>query len=242
MWRVVTIGGLILCAVLTCGMLLAGNASAQNDSPVLEMLRKQQKIDEVRRAAPVVAAPSGDTPAARLPTRVAAPASVPQRRTYCVRTCDGYYFSIGFVSNVADLSSHETMCAASCGTEEMKLFAADVVLKNKSVSGAAPAIESAVDAGGALYTALPNAFAFRTGDRKACACQATTSGLPQIPLEIDATLRTGDIVVMPDGLKVFRGNKAGPHQMTDFISVAGAKSLSAAVRQQMLTLQTRISE
>jgi hypothetical protein len=66
--------------------------------------------------------------------------------------------------------------------------------------------------------------------------------LPQIPISIDPTLRNGDIVVMADGLKVFRGASVGPHADEDFVNVASAKSLPSVVREQMLSLQNRISE
>ena len=61
-------------------------------------------------------------------------------------------------------------------------------------------------------------------------------------MSIDPTLRNGDIIVTQDGLKVFRGAPTAPHVPDDFESVASAKSLPSVVRDEMLSLQGRISE
>jgi hypothetical protein len=166
---------------------------------------------------------------------------IPQSRTYCVRSCDGYYFAIGFARNKSQLAEHQAMCASSCGDAAMQLFTSPVE-GNSSDGRSGPAIERAADQSGALYTALPTAFAFRTAETASCACKSTANGLPQIPISIDPTLRNGDIVVMADGLKVFRGASVGPHSDGDFVNVASAKSLPSVVREQMLSLQNRISE
>ena len=85
------------------------------------------------------------------------------------------------------------------------------------------------------------AYAFRDSENPACTCQSNARGLPQIPISVDPTLRNGDIVVMPDGLKVFRGAGNVPHPDTDFTSVASSKALSGVVRQQVLSLEQRIA-
>jgi hypothetical protein len=132
------------------------------------------------------------------------------------------------------------MCESSCTGGQMALYTATV--QNSGSNGnTKPAIETAVDKDGNVYTALPSAYAFRNGDNPACTCQATPRGLPQIPISLDPTLRNGDIVVMPDGLKVFRGDTATPHTDSDFTSVASSKSLPGVVRQEVLSLQQRIA-
>jgi len=193
--------------------------------------------------APVPMQQRPRTAAPKRPLQAASPA-IGEQRTYCVRTCDGYYFAIGFVRNKAQLASHQAMCASSCGDAPMKLFTApmDAGPDANKVSGPKPAIERAADETGTLYPAMPNAYAFRDAETAACACKSTASGLPQIPISIDPTLRNGDIVVSQDGLKVFRGGSNGPHQSEDFVSVAGAKDLPSVVRQQMLSLEGRIAQ
>lgn len=162
-------------------------------------------------------------------------------RSYCVRTCDGYYFSIGFPRNDAEFAQHESMCTSSCGGAQMRLYSSPIQ-SDAGVAGSG--IDRAADDAGALYTALPSANLFKTkgASSPTCSCQGSANGLPQIPLLADPTLRNGDIVVMADGLKVFRGTPGALHQDSDFVSVAGARYLPSAVRQQMLSLENRIAE
>jgi hypothetical protein len=218
--------------------LLAGleGARAADESGARQFLMqeglKRQGLFPMRQFAPQ----SG-------PALASAPVSsgIPQSRTYCVRTCDGYYFAIGFARSKGQLAEHKAMCSSSCGDASMKLFTSPVE-GNSSDGRSGPAIERAADDTGALYTAMPTAFGFRTAETAACSCKSTANGLPQIPISIDPTLRNGDIIVTADGLKVFRGSSVGPHGEHDFVSVADANSLPSVVRQQMLSLQNRISE
>ena len=218
---------------------LGGVALAKDTSGAFDfLLQEQQKnLPAVQPARP---ADTGPTVPRDVGPSGPATVSVPQSRTYCVRTCDGYYFAVGFARNQGQIGDQRAMCAASCGDAPMKLYTAalDSAGSNGSMS---PAIERAVDDAGSLYTALPTAYAFRNADNAACSCKSTASGLPQIPISIDPTLRPGDIVVMPDGLKVFRGNIGPAHKDADFVSVASSKALPAIIRQQMLSLQERIA-
>ena len=227
-----------LLLALSAGLGLVGLAAQGADE---SGMRQFQRDDALRRM--------GISPERPVPQRQRAPAaaaspgsiSIGQQRTYCVRTCDGYYFAIGFARNKGQLAEHQAMCAASCGASDMKLFSAPLTADNNA-GRSGPAIERAVDQTGALYAAMSTAFAFKTADGAACACQTTASGLPQIPISIDPTLRNGDIIVMADGLKVFRGASAAPHKDDDFVNLAGATSLPTVVREQMLSLQGRIAE
>ena len=55
---------------------------------------------------------------------------------------------------------------------------------------------------------------------------------PVPALLADSTLRRGDIVMFPDGLRVFAGRPGGPHKLTDFKPVAQAgKLLSRETRK-----------
>jgi hypothetical protein len=213
----------------------AADESGMRQFQVEDALRRQGIVPE--RAARPARQPDAGGAASSAPVS----ASIGQQRTYCVRTCDGYYFAIGFARNKCQLAEHQSMCAASCGDAAMKLFAAPLTA-DENAGRTGPAIERAVDDTGSLYSAMPTAYAFKTADTSACACQSTSNGLPQIPISIDPTLRDGDIIVMADGLKVFRGKTVAPHADDDFVAVASAKSLPTVVRQQMLSLQNRISQ
>lgn len=55
---------------------------------------------------------------------------------------------------------------------------------------------------------------------------------PVPALLADSTLRPGDMVMFPDGLRVFTGRPGGPHKLGDFKPLAQAsKSLSRATRK-----------
>ncbi|WP_457090115.1 hypothetical protein [Microvirga sp. P5_D2] len=55
---------------------------------------------------------------------------------------------------------------------------------------------------------------------------------PVPALLADSTLRRGDMVMFPDGLRVFAGRPGGPHKLTDFKPVAQAgKLLSRETRK-----------
>lgn len=55
---------------------------------------------------------------------------------------------------------------------------------------------------------------------------------PVPALLADSTLRRGDMVMFPDGLRVFAGRPSGPHKLTDFKPVAQAgKLLSRETRK-----------
>jgi hypothetical protein len=223
-----------LLASLSAGLILAGVAAGSAQAGLLDFL-----FGGPRQSQP---APAPFQPQQQQQSRPApAPVvNVPRARGYCVRTCDGYYFATGFIRSQRDQDMQASMCESSCTGGQMALYTATVD-NGGSNGNTKPAIESATNTDGALYTALPTAYAFRNGDNPACTCQATARGLPQIPISVDPTLRNGDIVVMPDGLKVFRGAQTTPHQDTDFTSVASSKALPSVVRQEVLSLQQRIA-
>ncbi len=220
--------GLVI-ALVGAGSLPA--RAADGESPLDFILNQQKLLDRKRAVEPAII----ETPQI---------ASVPTQRTYCVRTCDGYYFAIGFVKNERDLAQHAAMCTSACTGAPTQLYTTPLVARDPAAeAGAAPpAIEEAMDAMGQPYTALPTAYGFRNGFSAACTCQGVANGLPRIPLEADPTLRDGDVVVMADGLKVFKGQRDGPHNPEDFVPVSDGMSLSRIVREQILSLENRIAQ
>ncbi|WP_448951024.1 DUF2865 domain-containing protein [Labrys neptuniae] len=223
-------------APLAAGLLLTVAAAGSAEAGLFDFLFRPR--EQSRPVAPPVPQQQQQQPQR---PRVAAPVvSSPKARGYCVRTCDGYYFATGFIRSPRDEEMQTSMCESSCQGGQMVLYTASGS-NDGSNGNTKPAIESAVDKTGALYTALPTAYAFRDNENPACTCQSNARGLPQIPISVDPTLRNGDIVVMPDGLKVFRGSGEVPHPDTDFTSVASSKALSGVVRQQVLSLEQRIA-
>jgi hypothetical protein len=74
-------------------------------------------------------------------------------RTVCVRTCDGGYFPVSFATVPARFGEDENKCKALCPATEATLYA----YRNPGED-----INQAVSVNGQPYTALPNAFKFRT--------------------------------------------------------------------------------
>lgn len=52
----------------------------------------------------------------------------------------------------------------------------------------------------------------------------------------DPTLRYGDVVVFPDGPRVFKGEPGGRHSLRDFAAVAGSRDLPTSSRRTLLAM------
>jgi Protein of unknown function (DUF2865) len=107
-------------------------------------------------------------------------------QAYCVRTCDGRYFPL----TASDNASRAASCNSFCPASETKL-----------VYGSG--IDNAAGEDGTPYSALPNAFRYRTEIVAGCTCNGRDQfGLAPVKIEDDPTLRKGDIVVGENGLMV----------------------------------------
>ncbi|CAM5307920.1 hypothetical protein AFEL58S_00559 [Afipia felis] len=123
----------------------------------------------------------------------------PQRRAaagpakaYCVRTCDGRYFPLGATGGDSKAEMCHSLCPAS---------ATRVVFGHD--------IDSATTDSGKPYSALPNAFRYRTELVNGCTCNGKTpGGLAHIDIKDDPTLRKGDLIATADGTLVANGAKA----------------------------------
>jgi hypothetical protein len=116
-------------------------------------------------------------------------------RTVCVRTCDGGYFPISFTTSPARFADDERQCKALCPATEAELYA----YRNPGED-----INQAVSTNGAPYTALPNAFKFRTEFNPSCACKAPgqtwSEALKSIDEKAEAA-QQGDIIVTEESAK-----------------------------------------
>lgn len=109
----------------------------------------------------------------------------------CVRTCDGRFFPVNRGGR-KDVSL-DKVCNAMCPSAQTKVF-----------SGLG--IDNAVAQDGQKYSALPNAFLYRTQIVDGCTCNGRDPyGVAAVDFENDPTLQGGDIVVQPDGFAVYRG-------------------------------------
>ena len=116
-------------------------------------------------------------------------------RTVCVRTCDGAYFPVSFATVPARFPDDERSCKALCPAAEATLFA----YRNPGED-----INQAVSITGAPYSALPNAFKFRTEFNPSCGCKAVGQTWSDALKTIDdkATAeQQGDIIVTEESAK-----------------------------------------
>ncbi len=58
----------------------------------------------------------------------------------------------------------------------------------------------------------------------------------------DPTLVPGDIVIFPDGPRVFQGEPSRRHATTDFVPFGEAKGLSKADRKYLTALRTGVND
>jgi Protein of unknown function (DUF2865) len=116
-------------------------------------------------------------------------------RTVCVRTCDGGYFPVSFATTPARFPDDEKACHALCPATDAALYA----YRNPGED-----INQAVSVNGQPYTALPNAFKFRTEFNPSCACRAPgqtwSDALKSIDEKAEAA-QQGDIIVTEESAK-----------------------------------------
>jgi hypothetical protein len=116
-------------------------------------------------------------------------------RTVCVRSCDGAYFPISFATVPARFPDDEKSCKALCPAADATLFA----YRNPGED-----INQAVSISGQPYTALPNAFHYRTEFNPSCACKAAGQTWSDALKSIDDTAaaqQQGDIIVTEESAK-----------------------------------------
>jgi hypothetical protein len=139
---------------------------------------------------------NNNNPAASLPPPSAdlAPPSGTYR-TVCVRTCDGAYFPISFATVPGRFSDDERACKAQCPATEANLY----TYRNPGED-----MNQAVSVSGQNYTALPNAFHYRTEFNPTCACKAAGQTWADALKSIDdkaAAAEQGDIIVTEESAK-----------------------------------------
>jgi hypothetical protein len=129
---------------------------------------------------------------------------------HCVRTCDGKFFPVSRGGR-KDLSL-DKICSAMCPAAQTKVF-----------SGLG--IDNAVATDGQKYTAIPNAFAYRTKIVENCTCTGRDPfGVAKVDLENDITLQGGDLVVRQTGFAIYRGGQ-------EFVPIERAGMSPALVKQ-----------
>jgi Protein of unknown function (DUF2865) len=147
---------------------------------------------------------NNDNPAASLPPPSAdlAPPSGTYR-TVCVRTCDGAYFPISFATVPGRFADDERACKAQCPATEANLY----TYRNPGED-----MNQAVSVNGAPYTALPNAFHYRTEFTPTCSCRAPGQTWAEALKSIDdkaEAAQQGDIIVTEENAKRMQQRQTG---------------------------------
>ncbi|MEP9380312.1 DUF2865 domain-containing protein [Aquabacter sp. CN5-332] len=142
---------------------------------------------------------------------------------YCVRMCDGRYFPL---SNTSEWGA-QTQCAALCPKAETQVFRGG------------SSIDYATSESGRSYSAIPNAYLYRTKLDAACTCTGSGPlGVASIPIKDDPTLRRGDVVMTPEGARIFDAKSSSPpHQDSAFVPVDKASRLAKDMRQRIEDLR-----
>jgi hypothetical protein len=136
---------------------------------------------------------------------------------FCVRSCDGKYFSI----TARGGATAAQMCQAFCPASATKVFFGS-------------SIDGASSASGERYADSENAFAYRKALRADCTCNGRDpAGLAPVDLALDASLRPGDVIATSSGLVAYTGIRLGASQTADFTPVASYPGLTADVRARL---------
>ncbi len=106
-------------------------------------------------------------------------------RTVCVRMCDGAFFPISFSTVQSRFGEDEALCKRQCPAAEVALY---------TYSNPGQDIQNAVSLSGQLYSALPNAFKYRTEFNPSCSCRGQGQSWADA-LGQDQTIQRGDIIV-----------------------------------------------
>jgi uncharacterized protein DUF2865 len=141
-------------------------------------------------------------------------------RTVCVRTCDGGYFPISFATVPARFPDDEKSCKALCPASEAALY---------SYRNPGEDMNQAVSINGQPYSALPNAFKFRSEFNPSCACKATGQTWSDALKSVDdkaSVEQQGDIIVTEESARKMQQQKM--QQQGKGAAAAGKKAAPAA--------------
>jgi hypothetical protein len=122
-------------------------------------------------------------------------------RTVCVRSCDGAYFPVSFATVPARFPDDEKTCKSLCPASEASLY---------SYRNPGEDMNQAVSINGQPYSALPNAFKFRSEFNPSCSCKAAGQTWSDALKSVDdkaAVEQQGDIIVTEESAKKMQQQK-----------------------------------
>jgi hypothetical protein len=122
-------------------------------------------------------------------------------RTVCVRTCDGAYFPVSFATVPGRFPDDDKTCKQLCPAAEATLY---------SYRNPGEDMNQAVSINGQPYSALPNAFKFRSEFNPSCSCKAAGQTWSDALKSVDdkaAVEQQGDIIVTEESAKKMQQQK-----------------------------------
>src|SRR5438552_38225 len=122
-------------------------------------------------------------------------------RTVCVRTCDGAYFPVSFATVPARFPDDDKSCKQLCPAAEATLY---------SYRNPGEDMNQAVSISGQPYSALPNAFKFRSEFNPSCSCKAAGQTWSDALKSVDdkaSVEQQGDIIVTEESAKKMQQQK-----------------------------------
>jgi hypothetical protein len=141
--------------------------------------------------------------------------------TVCVRTCDGYYFPISYSTEPTHFAEDVQTCQRECPAAEVSLY---------SYRNPGEDMDQAVSSTGQLYTALPNAYHYRTALISSCSCRRPGQSWQDALKNADdsSTLVNGDIVVTDQNAKALSQAPKTPGMQTASAPAANATAAPGA--------------
>jgi hypothetical protein len=167
-------------------------------------------------------------------------ASASGRRFVCVRSCDGYSFPLPATTRRSH-AARQAACENACPGAATQVYA---------IPAGSEKIQDAVSmASGRLYADLAARFASSaksaSSKTASCACNSAADASPAArPATTtvasyldDPTLRPGDTVVTPQGVRVVRSGSHYPFKHTDFLSLAETRDVSTEKRGALAAIE-----
>jgi hypothetical protein len=189
-------------------------ASAENLFDFLFGGAQKQQQRQAPAQASFFADPFGLNQQPAPPKPVATAGSGP---AFCVRSCDGKYFPLLARGGATPAQTCQAFCPAS----------ATKVYFGSSIDGASSST-------GERYADSENAFAYRKALRADCTCNGRDpAGLAPVDLNLDTSLRPGDVIATSSGLVAYTGVRLGADRTADFTPVASYPGLTADVRARL---------
>jgi hypothetical protein len=146
--------------------------------------------------------------------------------TYCVRTCDGFFFPLSGPTGSA--KGDEAACNRLCPTAETRVYTGQI---------GADIEDARSRETGRRYAAMSGALSYRSSFNASCTCSASGIGLTNTNTVMqDRTLRAGDIVMTGKGMRVFIGGQA-PYREANFTSIDQSRSFAGQSREALRNME-----